>query len=121
MLRSPLIVLAAVALLFAQVECVAACASELCTGPSHASQSAPPCHRHHEQSQPRTPDQCPHGPILTAAAFPQASQAECRPPLAVSLSVLPEAPAIGAAGVEALDLAASPPVFRILAPLVLRI
>src|SRR5579883_2017935 len=121
MLRSPLVVLAAVTLLLAQVECAAACTSELCTSPARASQSAPPCHRHHGQSQSGTPDQCPHSPILTAAAFPQVSQADWRPPVAVGPSAPTETPAIGAAGVEMPDLAASPPGIRSLAPVVLRI
>ena len=56
MLRLTLIVVA-VALLFTQLQCVAACARQSCGSP------APPCHRHHNSQQERG---CPNQLLVAA-------------------------------------------------------
>ena len=58
MFRAKLIVLIAVTMVFAQLQCAAACAGNRC-GPEFAkSQSVPPCHRHRDHSQDRSPASC---------------------------------------------------------------
>jgi uncharacterized membrane protein len=59
--------------LFAQLQCVAACAAQLCTGVSH-SESLPPCHRHHDHSHDQAPVSCAHQVVRARAATPQTLQ-----------------------------------------------
>ncbi len=57
MLRAKLVVFAAIALVFAQVQCAAACVDQVCGSNAASSNSTPPCHRHHHPSHHMT-DSC---------------------------------------------------------------
>lgn len=50
MLRAKLVIFAAIALLFAQVQCAVACVDQVCGSGASSSESTPPCHRHHHPS-----------------------------------------------------------------------
>jgi hypothetical protein len=82
MSRASQIVFVAMALLFAESQCVTACASQLCRG-DFKTEQAPPCHRHHDHSHDRTPGSCAHQPIVSAVTSPHTLQ-----PDAPILSVL---------------------------------
>jgi hypothetical protein len=58
MFRAKLVILAAMMLLFVQLECAAACLSQLCSTDFAGTESIPPCHRHHHPSPDRMPDSC---------------------------------------------------------------
>ena len=57
MLRAKLVVFAAFALLFAQVQCAMACVDQMCGSGAASSESTLPCHRHHQPSH-RVADSC---------------------------------------------------------------
>ena len=78
MLRAKFVVLVAIALLFAQLQCAAACAAHLCGADSDKRSSLPPCHRHHAPSRDRTPDSCPHQTAAPAVST-EALHVEIRP------------------------------------------
>ena len=75
MSRASQIVFVTMALLFAQLQCVAACASQLCGG-DFKTEQAPPCHRHHDHSHDQTPGSCTRQPIVSPATSPHTLQAD---------------------------------------------
>lgn len=76
MLRAKLVVFAALALVFAQLHCAVACADQLCGKDSVSSESAPPCHRHHNQSQHGNANSCTREAIAGLEAVTQSFQTE---------------------------------------------
>ena len=75
--RAKLIVFAAMALLFVQLQCTAACATELCKTDSDKSESLPPCHRHHHSPSHDQPSgSCLHQIIVATTPSQQLSQIE---------------------------------------------
>ncbi len=68
MLSAKLVVLLAVASLFAQLHCATACAANSCGTDSANTSSVPPCHRHHDHSHERNPDSCPHQFVAPVAS-----------------------------------------------------
>jgi hypothetical protein len=71
-----LIVLVAVAVLFAQLQCAAACAEQLCVADFSGSAFVTPCHRHPDHSHGQTPAPCARGIIDVPATSPQTPHAE---------------------------------------------
>lgn len=71
MFRAKLIAFIAVAILFTQLQCVAACTNALCGFDFGKTQSVPPCHRHHDHSHDRVPSTCWHQAINPPAIPPQ--------------------------------------------------
>lgn len=69
MFRVRLIVFVAVAMAFAQLQCVAACAGDLCGADLGQTESVPPCHEHHDQA----PGSCSFHLIVMPAAVPHAA------------------------------------------------
>jgi hypothetical protein len=63
------VALIAIVVVFVQVQCVAACAGDACTGAAKR-ESTPPCHRHHNHSNDQDPALCGHQ-TLSAPAIPQ--------------------------------------------------
>jgi hypothetical protein len=121
MFRAKLIVVA-IALLFAQLECVAACAGQLCSGDFSHSESLPPCHRHHGHSHDQSPVSCAHPVVGALAAAPDTLQLDA--PAVLLLS--PEAAISGGSPAETRTTALnssgfSPPRFTGLSCVVLRI
>lgn len=119
MLRAKLMVIVAMALLFVQLPCVAACASHFCEDVLSA--SVTPCHRHHNHSQ-DPHSGCVHQTMVSTATSDRAFQIEFElPPLAApcatySAAVLPVGRCRG------LDFSvASPPHLESLSSVVLRI
>jgi hypothetical protein len=78
-----LIVTVAAAVLFAQVQCVAACAADSCAS---RTTSAPPCHKHHDHSQDRSPASCSFNHIITPATQPHAAQLDIQVPCELGLA-----------------------------------
>jgi hypothetical protein len=66
-----LVVAVAAAILFAQTQCVAACAAQLCPADS-ATQPTPPCHPHHDRSHDQTHSSCSFQLIVPQASLPHA-------------------------------------------------
>ena len=61
--------LIAIVVVFAQVQCVAACADSACADAAKR-ESMPPCHRHHNPSSDQDSSSCVHE-ALSAASIPQ--------------------------------------------------
>jgi len=120
MLCTRLIVFAAMALLFAQLQCAAACAGHLCSADPAKSDSVPPCHRHHGSHNP-APASCPHQTLVAAApALPMLPAG--MPVSSVSLAAAAALILPIDARASALDFSAfSPPGFESLSSVVLRI
>lgn len=75
--RAKLIVFAAMALLFVQLQCTAACATQLCKADFGQSENLPPCHRHHDSpSHDQPPGSCVHQIIVVTTPSQQLSQME---------------------------------------------
>ena len=83
MFRGKLIVVVAVAILFAQLQCAAACARELCGADFAKTQLVPPCHRHQDHSPDRAPRTCRYQAINPPSTSPQ--------PIAFHAPILPVA------------------------------
>ena len=115
MQRARLIVLAAIALLIAQLQCVATCVDQFCGAGSAQSQSVPPCHRQHKQSP--APVTCPDQ-ILTTATSVHALPAgvAMMPALALAHNVSASFPRVAQEPVDP-----SPPGIGTLYAIVLRI
>ena len=62
--------------LFAQIQCVAACAAEDCRTGLGQTQSVPPCHQHPDHSRDQTPQPCSLHRIISSATSPHALQLE---------------------------------------------
>jgi len=106
--RRKLIVLIAMAVFAAQLQCAAACAADLCGGP------LPPCHHPHSP--------CPHRASAAALVAVQAPQVwAVATPMAVAAAAIQ--PVIGDAAqrAEMVRAALSPPGFHLPASIVLRI
>lgn len=72
-MRALKLIVAVVALtLFAQIECAAACTSDLCSTDFGKTESVPPCHQHHHQGPSRSPDGCSFHVIVSSATSPAA-------------------------------------------------
>jgi hypothetical protein len=105
MLRAKIIVVAAMALLFAQLQCSATCTTQAGNGPS-----VPPCHRHYHPQAP-----C-HEDVGITAASPQVA------PVAVMVDrVAVAAETLGSDFIGHRPADSSPPGFARLSFLVLRI
>ena len=122
MSRTKLIVLAAMALLFAQLQCTAACATQLCKTDSNNSESLPPCHRHHHSpSHDQTSGSCVHQIIVVTTPSQQLSQIEL-PQFSVMNAVETVfADCLADSGANARQMAPSPPGYESLSSVVLRI
>jgi hypothetical protein len=121
-MRARFIVVVAVAVVFPQLQCAAACASQLCGTDNSRSGSLPPCHRHHDYSHNRAPARCPHHMITAPAISPQAVRVEA--PVFPVVGLAAPAPAVYPAGAQtsAYDsLSSSPPASGSLSVVVLRI
>jgi len=123
MLRAQAVLFAAVALLTAQIPCLAACAGDLCSEISSA--SIPPCHRHRQHPDNRGSN-CARQGVTTAAIPEQAVHAKSQLASVASAPVTngpvrpsPVAPEMRG-GASALS-AASPPGMISLSSVVLRI
>jgi hypothetical protein len=77
--RANLIVLAATAILFAQIQCVAACAGQLCSPDFAKTEPVPPCHRHHDHSHDQAVRSCTEHIIVSRTTSPQAQQVDSAP------------------------------------------
>ena len=76
MSRPKLIVTAAVVLIFAQVHCAVTCADQVCSTNSGSSESAPPCHRHHDPSGRGGTQSCARYAIVQAKSSSQTPGSE---------------------------------------------
>ena len=85
MLRAKLIAVA-MTLVFAQVYCALACAGQFCYAKS-TSESTPPCHRHHSQSNHKDDDSCTREAISRLKGSAQALQVEASASLAPHLAI----------------------------------
>ena len=74
--RAKLIVFAAMALLFVQLQCTAACATQLCTTDFDQSENLPPCHRHHHSPHDQPSGSCVHRIVVVTTPSQQLSQIE---------------------------------------------
>ena len=75
--RAKLIVFAAMALLFVQLQCTAACAAQSYKADFGQSENVPPCHRHHHSPSHDHPSgSCVHQIIVLTSASQQVSQIE---------------------------------------------
>ena len=122
MIRAKLIVFIALATVFAQLQCVAACAGNWCGPDLGKSQSVPPCHRHHDHSQDRTPASCGHQLMNPPATSPHAIQLQA--PIMVPIGLVASSAWVVRADVRVDRLhpaAFSPPEAVRPAPSVLRI
>ena len=81
MLHAKLIAVA-MTLIFAQVHCALACAGQFCYAKS-TSESTPPCHRHHSQSNHKDAESCTREAIVQLKGSTQALQLE------ISASLVP--------------------------------
>ena len=90
--RAKLIVVAAAIVLFAQLQCVAACATDLCAANFGQTQLVPPCHKHHDHSHDQVPGSCSLRLIITPASTPHARQLEI--PVLSVLGAAPTASAV---------------------------
>ncbi|HTW65751.1 MAG TPA: hypothetical protein VME17_14085 [Bryobacteraceae bacterium] len=81
-----LIVAVAAAILFAQIQCVAACAADACGG---GTASIPPCHEQHDHSPGQTPAPCSLRLITTPATSLQAPHLDAPsfPPLGLIATI----------------------------------
>src|SRR5580693_2014967 len=75
----------AIALLLAQLQCVAACASQFC-GDGFKTEQVPPCHRHHDHSHDQTSGPCAQQITVPTATAPQTLHADA--PILSVLSVV---------------------------------
>lgn len=123
MFRSAHIVLVLMGLLFAQIQCVAACASRWCGSDFAKMEQVPPCHRHHDHSHDQTPGSCAQQLIVPFAKLPQTVQAS-GPILSATGVVTTSSSVLQAAGLRTrvFDFSAiSPPEFKSLSAVILRI
>lgn len=113
-----LIVVVAAAVLFAQIQCVAACAADLC---SVRTASVPPCHDHHDHSHDQTPGSCSFHLIVTPATSPHAPQLDAPAPsvLGLAATVSPVLPVDVQSRPDLSD--SSPPRTTRISPTILRI
>ncbi len=97
MMTGKLTFVLALALVFAQLQCVAWCtvnASDLTQLTEAASHKVPPCHRHQSESSQSSPaGPCSHGAVIASVANFSATQALVGAPLAAILAAQPEASA----------------------------
>jgi hypothetical protein len=119
MLRPKVIVIVAIALLFLQLPCVAACANHLCE--DVVSASIPPCHRHHNHSQDRH-SSCVHQTMVSTAAADHVLHTEFELPSVVAPCATCSTTVLLGRWFRGLDLfVASPPHLESLSSVVLRI
>lgn len=123
MSRTKLIVLVAMALLFAQLQCTAACATQLCKSDSNNSESLPPCHRHHHSpSHDQTSGSCVHQIVVVPTPSQQLLQMEMPPFPVMNAGKTVFADFLADSGANAQShLAPSPPGFESISSVVLRI
>src|ERR1700678_1746993 len=121
MTRALHIVFVAIALLVAQLQCVAACSSQFC-GSDFKTEQVPPCHRHHDHSHDQTPGSCVQQVNIPAATAPQTLQ-NASPILSVlGLAATVSSTRPADTQPHAVGLAAfSPPELRSLSSIVLRV
>ena len=125
MSRTKLIVLAAMALLFAQLQCTAACATQLCKTDFDKSESLPPCHRHHHPgpSHDQPSGSCAHQVLVVTTPSQQLSQIELPHFSVMNAAETVFADCLADSGVNAHRhmAAPSPPGYESLSSVVLRI
>jgi hypothetical protein len=85
------IIAVTVVLLFGQLHCVADCASDLCPKDRASSESLPPCHRHHDQSQDRNQRSCSVEGVVSSATAPDVQHFDT--PVFLVLGLAPAVPA----------------------------
>jgi len=93
MSRARLIAVTVTALLFAQIQCVAACATQWCGANTAKTESVPPCHHQHGQSNSQSPQSCTHQALSAAAildGMPGAAVPQLLAPAAVIPSAVPD-------------------------------
>jgi hypothetical protein len=117
MFNAKLIVMVALALLFIQLECAAACAAQVCSVDSGKTQSAPPCHPQRDGSS-----SCPNQIASTAATAPRISQVDIPnfPVVSLAAPVSAVIPARSRTYIPN-SSASSPPQFQNLSSVILRI
>lgn len=71
-----LIVAVAAVMLFAQIQCIAACAADVCGARFGQTESVPPCHKHHDHSHDQAPRSCSLRIVITSATSQHAPQLE---------------------------------------------
>ena len=121
MSRASQIIFVTLALLFAQLQCVAACASQSCGG-DFKTEQAPPCHRHHDHSHDHTPGSCTHQPIVSLVTSPHTLQPEAPNSSVLSVIATMSLPLPAESRTPEFGLSAtSPPKLKSLSPTVLRI
>jgi hypothetical protein len=120
--RVKLIMLAAMAILFAQIQCVAACVGQLCSADFAKTESVPPCHRHHNHSHDQTPGSCTDHFIVSRTTSPQAAQVDTSAFSVLGVGTMMPAALLADARASALDFSTfSPPEFQKLPATVFRI
>ena len=67
------IVILAMAILFAQLQCVAGCAGDPCSNDASRTESVPPCHQHHNDAD-HGSGPCARHVIVSAASLPHSAQ-----------------------------------------------
>lgn len=72
--RTKLIVAVAAVVLFAQIQCVAACAADLCSATITQTEPISPCHKHHNHSHDQAPASCSFHLTVTQATSPHIPQ-----------------------------------------------
>ena len=123
MFRAKLIMFAAMALLFAQLQCAAACNTRLCDSSFGKRQSVPPCHRHHHHpNHDQVPGPCAHQIIGVPAGSHQILPVKSPTFGVLSLTETVSASVPAGAGTNVHRLTdPSPPGFESLSSVVLRI
>ena len=109
MFRARLILFIGIAILLAQLQCLALCAGDVCGADLAKMHPVPPCHHHRDQPQDRGPGTCWH-PATPPAASP--ASAAIHPPATPAVGVTADSAAAPNAGALAayLELSAfSPP------------
>ena len=90
-----LTVMLAIALVFGQLQCAAWCTINTCglSEPNRSSsESVPPCHRQHSDSDKHSPDgPCSHGVVVAAAVDSSAAQGQIPVFAVATLPIEPEA------------------------------
>lgn len=117
-----LVVTIAAVVVFAQINCVAACAADLCR-PDCSTEPTPPCHKHHDHSHNQSPDSCSLRGIVSPATSPHAPQLDA-PVLSVlgfAATVPADLPADGRSFATELSDSSPPGLTNLLSTIVLRV
>ncbi|HJT87281.1 MAG TPA: hypothetical protein VJ732_05480 [Bryobacteraceae bacterium] len=113
------LILAVAALVFVQLQCVAACAGQ-CVAGLAGDESVPPCHRHHSQPHGQDPASCAHE-FMTAPDLAVQGQHVGAAPVPAPAAVSVALPSADFEIVAPRFAAFSPPAWHDLSSVVLRI